>query len=38
MARNIRVGYAYEPRVKVMRVNANENVDIKEIVLTRQSI
>ena len=34
MARNISVGYAYEPRMNVMRVNANANVDFEEIVLT----
>ena len=33
MARNISVGYAYEPLVNVMLVNANENVDFEEIVL-----
>ena len=30
MARNISVGYAYEPRMNVMRVNANANVDLKK--------
>ncbi len=34
MARNILISYAYEPLVHVMRVNAYENVDFEEIVLT----
>ena len=34
MARNIPVGYAYEPRVNVMGLSAYENVDFEEIVLT----
>ena len=31
MAINILVNYAYEPRVNVMCVNSNENVDFEEI-------
>ena len=31
MARNIPVGYAYEPRVNVMRLSAYENVNFEEI-------
>ena len=34
MARNIPVGYAYEPRVNVMRVSVYENLDFKDMVLT----
>ena len=34
MARNFPAGYAYKPRVNVMRVSVYENVDFLEIVLT----
>ena len=34
MAKNISVGYAYEPRVNVMRVYTNKKVDFKQIMLT----
>ena len=34
MARNIRVGFAYDAYLNVMRIYAYENVDFKEIFLT----
>ena len=38
MAKNILAGYTYEPLVNVMRVNAYENMDFEEIVLTSLSL